>query len=180
MKQSQKDIFTDLYRQHSSYMYAVCLRYTSTTEDAEDVMQEGFLRIFHALDKFKGESNIKTWMQRIMINTAINHYRQKKILDFKTIEDESIEVLKIVDDTILSKMSTDELLKVINELPDGYRMVFNLHSIEGYKHKEIAEMLDITEGTSKSQLAKARNAIQELIASKLGITRESLQRLENK
>ena len=161
-------------------MYAVCLRYTSTTEDAEDVLQDGFLKIYHALDSFNAESNIKTWMQRIMINTAINHYRQKKRLEFRTIEGEQIEVLKIVDDTVISQMSTDELLDVINELPDGYRMVFNLYIIEGYKHREIAEMLDITEGTSKSQLAKAKNAVQELLASKLGITREQLQEIENK
>ena len=174
MKRSQQDIFSDLYREHSSYMFGVCLRYTKNAEDAEDVMQEGFMKVYHALDKFKGESNIKTWMQSIMINTAINHYRQKKRKAYKNIEEANFENIKVLDDTIISQMSTDELLEVINELPSGYRMVFNLHSIEGYKHKEIAEILGVTEGTSKSQLSKAKLAIQSLIAKKLGITKEDL------
>ena len=175
MKQSKQDIFTDLYQLHSSHMYAICLRYTRNTEDAEDVLQEGFMKIFHAFEGFKGESNIKTWMQRIMVNTAINHYRQKKKMDFTSIDKDGSVVLRIDNNDAINKMSTDELLEVINELPNGYRMVFNLYVIEGYKHKEIAEMLEITEGTSKSQLAKARNAIQVLIADKLGITKENLQ-----
>jgi len=174
MKGGQKEIFSELYKKHSSYMYGVCLRYTKNTEDAEDVMQEGFLKIYRALDKFKGESNIKTWMQSIMVNTAINHYRQKKRTSFKDISDADFETIKVFDDNIIEQLSTDELLEVINKLPDGYRMVFNLHSIEGYKHKEIAEMLGINEGTSKSQLAKARVAIQSLISEKLGITRKDL------
>jgi len=174
MKRSREDIFSELYEKHSSYMYGVCLRYTKNTEDAEDVMQDAFLKVYHALDKFKGESNIKTWMQSIMVNTAINHYRKKKRTNFKDISDADFETIKIFDDNIIEQLSTDELLEVINELPDGYRMVFNLHSIEGYKHKEIAEMLEINEGTSKSQLAKARVAIQSLISKKLGITKKEL------
>ncbi len=155
-------------------MYGVCLRYTKNTEDAEDVMQEGFLKVYKALDRFKGESNIKTWMQSIMVNTAINHYRQKKRTSFKDISDADFETIKIFNDNIIEQISTDELLEVINDLPEGYGMVFNLHSIEGYKHKEIAEMLGINEGTSKSQLAKARKAIQTLISKRLGVTKKDL------
>ena len=177
MKQSHQDKFSELYKQHSSYLYAVCLRYTKNKEDAEDVLQEGFIKIYHALDRFKGDSNIKTWMQSIMVNTAISHYRQKRRLIFQNIEEGNSEVLKIVDDKIINQLSTDELLEVINDLPEGYKMVFNLYSIEGYKHKEIAEMLEITEGTSKSQLAKARIKIQRLVKERLGITKEDAKLL---
>ncbi len=169
MKQKQQDIFTDLYRKHSSYLYAVCLRYAKNKEDAEDVLQEGFLKIYHSLDHFKGNSNIKTWMQSIMINTAINHYRKKKRIDFNTINIDDVEIFKQDNNDAINKLSTDELLQVINKLPDGYRLIFNLYSIEGYKHKEIAELLNIHEGTSKSQLAKARITIQKLIDKELGI-----------
>lgn len=174
MKPSKENIFTKLYQEHSSYMYAICLRYTKNSDDAEDVMQDGFIKIYHALESFKGDSNIKTWMRRIMVNTAINHYRLKQKLDVKPIDNEVSEVQNFNDNNAISKMSTNELLDVIQELPDGYRMVFNLYSIEGYKHKEIAEMLDITEGTSKSQFAKARHFIQKLISEKLDINKESL------
>ncbi len=175
MKQNQQDIFTNLYQEHSSYLYAVCLRYTRNKEDAEDIMQEGFLKIYHALDNFKRESNIKTWMQRIMINTAINHYRKKKKTDFYNINIDDAEIFKLENNDAINQLSTDELLNVINKLPDGYRMVFNLYSIEGYKHKEIAEILDIKEGTSKSQLAKARITIQKLIEKELGIKQQNIQ-----
>lgn len=174
MKPNKENIFTKLYQEHSSYMYAICLRYTKNADDAEDVMQDGFIKIYHALDTFKGDSNIKTWMRKIMVNTAINLYRIKQKIDFKTIDNDVSEVQNFNDNNAISKMSTDELLEVIQELPDGYRVVFNLYSIEGYKHREIAEMLDITEGTSKSQYAKARHFIQKQISEKLGINKESL------
>jgi len=174
MKLNQQDIISDLYRKHSSYMYGICLRYTKSTEDAEDVLQEGFIKIFHALNSFKGDSNIKTWMGRIMVNTAINHYRKNKKLITNNIDEKETEVLRFSENNALSQMSADELLEVINDLPDGYRVIFNLYAIEGYKHREIAEMLEITEGTSKSQFAKARNKVQELLKEKLGVTVENL------
>lgn len=155
-------------------MYGICLRYTKSTEDAEDVLQEGFIKIFHALNSFKGDSNIKTWMGRIMVNTAINHYRKNKKLITNNIDEKETEVLRFSENNALSQMSADELLEVINDLPDGYRVIFNLYAIEGYKHREIAEMLEITEGTSKSQFAKARNKVQELLKEKLGVTVENL------
>lgn len=175
MKQKKQDIFTDLYQEHSSYLYGLCLRYTKNPLDAEDVLQEGFMKVYNALDKFKGDSNIKTWMQRIMINTAINHYRQKIKIDYKIIDKEDSEIFTNDNESALDKMSEDELLEVINQLPDGYRIVFNLYTIEGYKHKEIAEMLGITEGTSKSQLAKAKKTIKQLIETQLGLTKENIK-----
>ncbi len=171
MNQNRKDIFSDLYKQYAKYMYAICLRYTRNSEDAEDVMQEGFVKIYKALEGFKGNSNIKTWMRSIMVNTAINFYRHKQLLDFKSIDTDITKELGSVDETVINQLSTDELLEVINQLPDGYRMVFNMYVIEGYKHKEIAELLNISVGASKSQLAKARKSLQLLIEEKLGITK---------
>jgi RNA polymerase sigma-70 factor (ECF subfamily) len=138
-------------------------------------MQEGFVKIFNALENFKGESNIKTWMRSIMVNTAINFYRHKQLLDFRNIDTEASVELNSVDETTLDKISTDELLKIVNELPNGYRLVFNMYAIEGYKHKEIAELLDISIGASKSQLAKARKYLQVLVEEKLGITQEDVR-----
>ena len=174
MKQSQEKIFTKLYEEHSSYMYGICLRYTKNTDDAQDVLQDGFIKVYNALDSFKGESKIKTWMSRIMVNTAINHYRKKSALNTYSAEENEVEVLKFDKTDVINKMSADELLELIKLLPEGYSLVFNLYVIEGYKHREIAEMLDITEGTSKSQLSKARNKLQELLKDKLGITKENL------
>ena len=172
MKQNQTKIFTKLYEEYSSYMYGICLRYTKNTEEAQDVLQDGFIKVYNALDSFKGESNIKTWISRIMINTAINHYRKKKVLNTFSVEETEVEVLRFDKTDVINKMSADELLDLMHFLPEGYSLIFNLYVIEGYKHREIAEMLDITEGTSKSQLSKARNKLQELLKEKLGITKE--------
>ena len=174
MKQDQTKIFTKLYEEYSSYMYGICLRYTKNTEEAQDVLQDGFIKVYNALDSFKGDSNIKTWISRIMINTAINHYRKKKVLNTFSTEETEVEVLRFDKIDVINKMSADELLDLMHFLPEGYKLVFNLYAIEGYKHREIAEMLDITEGTSKSQLSKARNKLQELLKEKLGITKEDL------
>lgn len=174
MNQNRKDIFSDLYRQHAKYMYGICLRYTKNSDDAQDVMQEGFVKIYNALEKFKGDANVKTWMRSVMVNTAINFYRHKQILEFRSIDTDTVKDLHSVNDKVIDQMSTDELLKVLNHLPDGYRLVFNMYAIEGYKHKEIAALLDISVGASKSQLAKARKYLQVLIEEKLGITKEDV------
>ncbi|MBN2669279.1 MAG: RNA polymerase sigma factor [Bacteroidales bacterium] len=169
MNQKQKDIFSDLYRKYASYLYGVCLRYTKDKEDAEDVMQEGFIKIYNALEAFRGDANIKTWMQKIMVNTAINFYRHKKVIDFQSIEKSDVYWLKSDNEDVFSTLTAEELLNLMHDLPDGYRLVFNLYAIEGYKHREIAEMLNINEGTSKSQYSKARKMLQELAEVKLGI-----------
>ena len=174
MKQSQEEIFTKLYEEYASSMYGICLRYTKNADDAQDVLQDGFIKVYNALERFKGESKIKTWISSIMINTAINHYRKKRVLNTYSAEENEVEVLKIDKTDVINKMSADELLELINFLPEGYSLVFNLYVIEGYKHREIAEMLDITEGTSKSQLSKARNKLQKLLKEKLGLSKAEL------
>ncbi len=175
MNRDKNDIFADLYKQHASYMYGVCLRYTKDADDAKDVMQDGFVKIFQSLDTFRGEANIKTWMRTIMVNTAINFYRHKHILQLESVDQAYTAHMPQTDETVISKMTTDELLSIINLLPDGYRLVFNMYVIEGYKHKEIAEMLGITEGTSKSQLSKAKSYLQVLAEEKLNINVENVK-----
>ncbi|MEM1321252.1 MAG: RNA polymerase sigma factor [Bacteroidota bacterium] len=150
-----------LYKVFSSKMFGVCLRYAGDFHSAEDILQEGFIKVFNKLDYYRGEGSFEGWMRRIFINTAIEYYR-------KSARQYRCEELKFPDDHSLSgnalqNLMRDDLLKVIQQLPDGYRTVFNLYAIEGYNHKEIGKMLDISEGTSKSQLARARIYLKKLI-----------------
>ena len=140
-------------------------------EDAKDAMHEGFIKIFQQIHKFKGNSKLQTWMTRLMIYTAIDHF--KKSIKFNYYEkDEDIytvsgkneaEEIEYDDEQINIK----DLYAVINELPQGYKVVFNLYAIDGFTHRQIAEKLKISEGTSKSQLARARKHLQKLIKEKL-------------
>jgi RNA polymerase sigma-70 factor (ECF subfamily) len=151
----------ELYQRFASQMMVVSMRYCKSREDAEDVLQEAFVKIFNSLEKFRGESSIKYWIKRIVINTALNHHR-KKVYLYPHLDIE--EVHDIGDDDVeITNYNYRDLLNIIQSLPQGCQAIFNLYAIEGYKHKEIAEMLDISEGTSKSQYARARSLIKELI-----------------
>ncbi len=150
----------DFYHYFSSKMYGVCLRFAKDVDDANDMMQEGFIRIFNHISDFRGEGSLEGWVRRTIINTAINFYK-RKMRKSNTV---SIDVVaERVDKSvhIIEKMSVDELMVLIQELPTGYRTVFNLNVIEGYTHREIGEMLNISENTSKSQLSRARVALQK-------------------
>ena len=137
------------------------MRYCKSQEDAEDVLQEAFVKVFNSLEKFRGEASIKYWIKRIVINTALNHHR-KKVYLYPHLDIE--EVHNIGDDDVeITNYNYRDLLTIIQSLPQGCQAIFNLYAIEGYKHKEIAEMLEISEGTSKSQYARARSLIKELI-----------------
>lgn len=145
-------------------MYGICLRFSNNRAEAEDILQEGFIKVFSHLKDFKSEGSLEGWVRRTIVNTAINYYK-KRIkqgisIDLKTIN-EAIED----NHYIIEKMAADDLLEVIQKLPDGYRTVFNLNIIEGYSHKEIGAILDISENTSKSQLSRARAAIRKMIAT---------------
>lgn len=142
-------------------MYGICLRYTDNIDDAQDVLQEGFIKVFRNLSKFRREGSFEGWLRRIFVNTSIEHYRKRKYLTRVTnSHDEQIE-----DDDInvLHKLAAKDILAIINELSPGYKTVFNLYVIEGYTHKEIAEMLGINEGTSKSQLARAKSVLKKIL-----------------
>jgi len=152
----------NLYDLFSKRMYVVCLRYTKSQQEAEDVMQDAFIKVFKNLKSYRGDSRFDYWIKRIVINTALNSQR-KKLYMYPMVDIN--EVNSNVDhNKALSDFSFEELLKMIRELPVGCQTVFNLFAIEGYSHKEIADMLEVSEGTSKSQFARARKLLQEKIA----------------
>ncbi|MBI5219035.1 MAG: sigma-70 family RNA polymerase sigma factor [Bacteroidia bacterium] len=159
-----KGAMDELYKRFAPKMFGVCLRYAKNRMEAEDFLQEGFIKVFLNLNTFRFDGSLEGWVRRIIVNTSINFYRQKGpwMEDVETSRDANSEVF---NSDVVSDLSAQELLQYVQELPEGYRMVFNLYVVEGYLHKEIGEMLNISENTSKSQLAKARKALQEKIKS---------------
>lgn len=149
------------YRMYAGKMMGICLRYAKNREDAEDILQEGFIKVFNNLKNFKKEGSLEGWVKRIMVNTALLHYR--KTAKFENHVEVEAADKETNDLDILSSLSAKELMAQIQTLPDGYRMVFNMYVLEGYQHKEIGELLGINEGTSKSQLARARKFLMDII-----------------
>ncbi len=158
-----------LYQQYYRKMYGVCLRYADNKEDACDILQDGFIQVFKYIHTFRGGS-LEGWIRRIMVNMSIAHYRKKSKYFMTDIEDaHSIKL----DEQVLSGMSAEEILGVIKELPVGYRTIFNLYEIEGYTHPEISGMLNISVGTSKSQLSRAKEMLRNKLKTKfpdMGVT----------
>ena len=153
-----------LYERFSSKMYGVCLRYAENTEDANDVMQEGFIKVYKSLSKFRAEGSFEGWIRRIFVNTSIEHYRKKvKLYNVTEVQENTIEDNEL---DALDSLATKDILNIVNELSPGYKQVFNMHVVEGYSHKEIAEVLGITEGTSKSQLARAKGVLKKIIETR--------------
>lgn len=149
-----------LYKLYKSKLFAVCLKYSRNYAEAEDNFQDGFVIIFNKIGQFNFKGSFEGWMKRIMVNNVLQQYRNVTYLDMvnKDIADEDTDV-EIDDENI----PLEFLMKIIQELPDRYRLVFNLYVIDGYPHKEIAEMLGITVGTSKSNLARSRMILKEKI-----------------
>jgi RNA polymerase sigma-70 factor (ECF subfamily) len=150
-----------LFDAYSRLLLGVCVRYAENIEEAEDIMQEGFVKIFLNIKEFKGEGSLVAWMRRIMINTAITHYHKMRKHRYHDDLDEVRETKFEDHGWEESDLTREELYNVIHRMPDGYRMVFNLYAVEGFKHREIAEMLNIDENTSKSQYSRARRWLQE-------------------
>ena len=149
-----------LYKQFASKMLGVCIRYASDRDTAQDMLQEGFIRVFTCLNDFAATGSFEGWMRRIFINCALERIRKEKWVQ------EPIESHQDYENSIpsaLEELTTNELLELIRKLPDGYRTIFNLFAIEGFSHKEISDLLHITEGTSRSQYARARQTLQEMI-----------------
>lgn len=149
-----------IYRLFKSKLFAVCLKYSRNYAEAEDNFQDGFIIIFKKIGQFNFQGSFEGWMKRIMVNNVLQQYRNVSFLDMgnRDVEDPDANV-EIEDDEI----PMDFLMQIIQELPHRYRLVFNLYVIDGYPHKEIAEMLEITDGTSKSNLARARNILKDRI-----------------
>lgn len=150
-----------LYGRHARRMYALCLRYARHELEAQDLLQEGFIRVFEKLGEFRMEGSLEGWIRRIMVNTAINHYRRKAFQQERFGLEHVPEMP--VSGLAVESLGEAELLEMVAALPDGYRLVFNLFAIEGYDHGEIASMLGCGESTSRSQLAKARRMLQQRI-----------------
>jgi RNA polymerase sigma-70 factor (ECF subfamily) len=149
-----------LYELHAPKMLSVCRYYIKDVHQAEEVMLNGFFKVFKYLNTFKSEGSFEGWVRRIMVRESISYLRQKKNIEFAT-EDEYIE--QDYSNNIKTNIEIAEIQQLIDSLPEGYRMVFIMYAIEGYKHHEIAELLKISEGTSKSQLFKARQRLQKKI-----------------
>lgn len=156
---------TELYNLYASKMLGICLRYSRSREEAEEILQEGFLRVFNYIKNYKGTGSFEGWIKKIMVNCALLQYRNASHHHPPVLLD-PLHHDKANDADIASNLDAKELLSLIQALPAGYRLVFNLHVFEGYKHREIAEALGIAEGTSKSNLSDARAILQRALAAK--------------
>ena len=151
-----------LFEKYAGKMMGICLRYMKNREEAQDVLQEGFIKVYQKMSQYKNTGPLGGWMRMVMINTALIQLRKNKKWE-NTIDVSTSYDLSTDDYTVLDKLSADELMSVINSIPEGYRTVFNLFVIEGYAHKEIAKMLDVTESTSKTQFRKARLYLKKIL-----------------
>lgn len=151
-----------LYETFAISMMDVCKRYARCRCDAEDILQEGFIKVFRYLADFRNQGSFEGWMRRIMVTTAFNYYKKKRIVSNEA-ELVKVHDAEVSEQEVIAKLLHDELLNIISELPNGYRNVFSLNTVEGYSHKEIGQMLNISENTSKSQLTRARIKLQEKV-----------------
>lgn len=148
----------ELYELFAKEMLGVCYRYTRSVRDAEDVLQEGFVKVFHHLSQYKSEGELGAWIRRIMVNTALNFLkRNRKYQEEMYFTEEYLH--PVVDDDPVIRIQAKELADLIRQLPHGYQVIFNLHAVEGYSHVEIGELLGISDGTSRSQYSRARNLL---------------------
>jgi len=157
-----------LYHTYCSRMKMICLRYVRHTSEADDLFHESLIKVFSKIHSYKGEGSFAGWIRTITVHTAIDHYHKEnkiKKTDDRFLSDDTSEDDACDDQftRMAQELQVDDLLKIINKLPAGYRMIFNLYAIENYSHKEIGSMLNISEGTSKSQLSKARKQLKEWI-----------------
>lgn len=149
----------ELYDRFSSNLFASCLKYAPNYEEAQDILQDTFITIFKKIDQFKDEGSFEGWCRRIAVNTALQHYRKKKV--FNLVNENQIKDEEVEEET--DDIDLKNLLAMVQQLPDRYRMVFSMYVLDGYAHKEIAKSMNITEGTSKSNLARARQHLKEMI-----------------
>lgn len=154
-----------LFETYSRVMMGLCLRYSSSLEEAEDLTQDGWIKVFERIHSYRFEGSLEGWIKRIMINTALDHIRRNKIfmqpIDEKTEGEKNLHS----EADVFSSLSTKDLLSIIQQLPTGYRTVFNLYAIEGFTHKEIGAMLNVSESTSKSQYIRAKASLQKMLIS---------------
>ena len=160
-----------LYEEFYPSIYPVCLRYANCETDALDILHDGFIKVFKNISKYEVGTSLGAWIKRIMVNTSIDYYRRESRRRTANIDD--VVGVSNEEPDILSKISSEELLECLQQLTPSYRSVFNLYIVEGYSHKEIAEMLQISESTSRSNLVKARSKLREYLYHKVQYIRES-------
>lgn len=161
----------ELYDRYSHFLLGICLRYAADKAEAEDILQESFLKIFFNIRDFSGTGSFIGWLRKVAVNTAITHYHRNLKFRFHVEIEEYVSVETGVSSFEEDFFTSEELFMVLNDLPAGYRMVFNMYAIDGYKHKEIAEILGIDTNTSKSQYSRAKAAIRDKL-EKLGRIKE--------
>lgn len=150
-----------LYERFAPKMYGVCLRYAGNAEEAEDILQESFIKVFKKIGSYRGEGSFEGWIRRIFVNTAIEHFRKKTYLQPITEQEESSVEGNYL--SVLDNLAEKDIVNLVQQLSPGYRTVFNMYVVEGYTHRQIAEILGISEGTSKSQLSRAKIILQDLV-----------------
>lgn len=162
-KERRRDSQKLLYERYAPKIYGVCLRYCQDIEAAQDLLHDGFIKIFSIIDSYMGKGSFEGWMKRVFINMALENIRKDKVQQRTT--DDIDNVPDIVDEEteVANSISEDDLMRMIESLPKGYRTVFNLYAIEDFSHKEIAQLLNISEGTSRSQYIRARQILQEKV-----------------
>ena len=158
-----------LYRMLAPKMFGVCLRYSKDVTEAEDNLQEGFIKVFTYIKNFRHEGSLEGWVRKIMVNVSLEKFRKQNIMH--PVEDTSIYESGNYSNDIIEKITADELINLIQELPPRYRMVFNLFVMEEMNHKEIGEVMQISEGTSKSNLARARDILKRKVNEHYGTTK---------
>jgi len=152
-----------VYQLYASAMLSVCVRYVADRETARDILQDGFIKVFTKIDTYSGAGSFAGWIRRIFVTTALEYLRQNDALKQSENIDEHNYTIEDVNVSILDKISANDLMTCISELPNGYRTVFNLYAIEGYSHAEIATILHISENTSRSQFMRARKMLQKTV-----------------
>ena len=157
-----------IFELFASAMMSVCIRYVTDRETAKDVLQDGFIKLYTKIDTYAGSGSFDGWVRRIFVTTALEYLRRNDVLRQSASIEEYGNLITDNNETILDKISADDLMSCIAKLPDGYRTVFNLYAIEGYSHTEIAEMLEINESTSRSQFMRARKILQKVVQSLIG------------
>ena len=150
------------YDMFARKMMGVCLRYTNSYEEAQDVLQDAFVKIFKKLPEFQSKGSLEGWIRRIMVNTALDAYRKAKKHQ-SNVDVDSVGYLLDSEDYTIENINAQDLLKIIQSIPEGYKVVFNLFAIEGYSHKEIADRLGVTESTSKSQYSRAKKMLRKIL-----------------
>lgn len=168
-KKKQPKAQGELYKRYSSSLFSVCLKYAPNYAEAEDILQDSFMTIFEKVGQYQNKGSFEGWLKRVTINTALQRYRKPGV--FNLVNEENIKEVEVEVDE--ESIPLDFLLKIIQELPDRYRMVFNLYVMDGHSHKEIGKILHINQGTSKSNLARARMILKE----KIELSQEYLQSL---